>query len=92
MRERLLVVRTALGETELLKRTMTLALKLAFVMLFMTMLPEIVGWVYGTVGTAAFLVGSILGGYFTSWLSLKRAMPILLAASVATASGMLTPE
>lgn len=39
---------------------------------------EQVGGVYGTVGTAAFLVGSILGGYFTSWLSLKRAMPVLI--------------
>ncbi|MCH7342978.1 MFS transporter [Pelomonas sp. CA6] len=41
---------------------------------------EQVGAVYGTVGTAAFLVGSILGGYFTSWLSLKRAMPVLIIA------------
>ncbi|MBT9491268.1 MAG: MFS transporter [Paucibacter sp.] len=41
---------------------------------------EQVGGIYGTFGTAAFLVGSIAGGYFTSWLSLKRAMPILLLA------------
>lgn len=41
---------------------------------------EQVGGIYGTVGTAAFLVGSILGGYFTSWLSLKRAMPLLIIA------------
>lgn len=41
---------------------------------------EQVGGVYGTVGTAAFLTGSILGGYFTSWLSLRRSMPVLLAA------------
>ena len=41
---------------------------------------EQVGEIYGTVGTAAFLVGSILGGYFTSWLSLKRSMPILIVA------------
>lgn len=41
---------------------------------------EQVGGVYGTVGTAAFLVGSILGGYFTSWLSLRRAMPFLIIA------------
>jgi PAT family beta-lactamase induction signal transducer AmpG len=39
-----------------------------------------VGWVYGTVGTAAFLVGSIAGGYFTAWLGLKRAMPLLILA------------
>jgi len=39
-----------------------------------------VGGVYGTVGTAAFLAGSILGGYFTAWLSLRRAMPILVIA------------
>lgn len=41
---------------------------------------EQVGGIYGTVGTAAFLVGSILGGYFTAWLSLRRAMPILIVA------------
>lgn len=41
---------------------------------------EQVGSIYGTVGTGAFLVGSILGGYFTSWLSLRRAMPILILA------------
>ncbi|WP_312512574.1 MFS transporter [Massilia sp.] len=39
-----------------------------------------VGWVYGTVGTGAFLAGSIAGGYFTAWLSLKRAMPFLIVA------------
>lgn len=39
-----------------------------------------VGWAYGTVGTAAFLVGSIAGGYFTSWLGLKRAIPVLIVA------------
>ena len=41
---------------------------------------EQVGAIYGTAGTAAFLVGSILGGYFTSWLSLRRAMPVLIVA------------
>ena len=41
---------------------------------------EQVGGIYGTVGTAAFLVGSIMGGYFTSWLSLRRAMPVLIVA------------
>jgi PAT family beta-lactamase induction signal transducer AmpG len=39
-----------------------------------------VGWVYGTVGTAAFLIGSIVGGYFTAWLGLKRALPLLILA------------
>lgn len=39
-----------------------------------------VGWVYGTVGTAAFLAGSIAGGYFTAWLGLKRALPFLIVA------------
>lgn len=39
---------------------------------------EQVGGIYGTAGTAAFLVGSILGGYFTSWLGLKRAMFFLI--------------
>ena len=36
--------------------------------------------VYGWVGTGAFLLGSVLGGYFTSWLGLKRAMPVLIVA------------
>ena len=39
-----------------------------------------VGLIYGTVGTGAFLVGSVLGGYFTSWLGLKRAMLALILA------------
>lgn len=39
-----------------------------------------VGFAYGTVGTFAFLGGSILGGYFTSWLGLKRAMFWLIIA------------
>lgn len=37
-----------------------------------------IGVIYGTAGTLAFLVGSILGGYFTSWLGLKRAMFFLI--------------
>ena len=32
------------------------------------------GAIYGTFGTIAFITGSILGGYFTSWLGLKRAL------------------
>ncbi|MBL8334466.1 MAG: MFS transporter, partial [Rubrivivax sp.] len=39
-----------------------------------------VGWSYGTAGTLAFLAGSVLSGYFTAWLGLKRAMPWLLLA------------
>lgn len=39
-----------------------------------------VGAVYGTVGTVAFIVGSIAGGYFTSWLGLKRAILFLILA------------
>ncbi len=42
-----------------------------------------VGAVYGTVGTIAFIVGSIAGGYFTSWLGLKRAiLPLILAVNL----------
>jgi PAT family beta-lactamase induction signal transducer AmpG len=37
-----------------------------------------VGAIYGTAGTAAFLAGSVLGGYFTSWIGLRRAMPLLI--------------
>lgn len=39
-----------------------------------------VGAIYGTAGTAAFLVGSILGGWFTSRVGLRRAMPVLIVA------------
>jgi PAT family beta-lactamase induction signal transducer AmpG len=39
-----------------------------------------VGAVYGTTGTIAFLAGSIGGGYFTSALTLRRAMPWLILA------------
>jgi PAT family beta-lactamase induction signal transducer AmpG len=41
-----------------------------------------VGDIYGIAGTAAFLLGSILGGYFTAQLRLKRAMPALIVAMV----------
>lgn len=41
-----------------------------------------VGDLYGIAGTAAFLGGSILGGSFTAWLGLRRAMPLLIAAMV----------
>jgi MFS transporter, PAT family, beta-lactamase induction signal transducer AmpG len=36
--------------------------------------------VYGWVGTMAFLAGSVLGGYFSAWLGLRRAMPALIVA------------
>ena len=39
-----------------------------------------VGAVYGTAGTVAFLLGSVGGGYFTSWLGLKRAIFFLILA------------
>lgn len=39
-----------------------------------------VGGVYGTAGTIAFLGGSVLGGYFASWLGLKRSLPWLILA------------
>src|SRR5437762_1953583 len=39
-----------------------------------------VGWAYGTAGTMAFIVGSIVGGYFAAWLGLKRAMLWLILA------------
>lgn len=38
------------------------------------------GVVYGFAGTGAFIGGSILGGYFASWLGLKRALPWLIIA------------
>ncbi|MES2316037.1 MAG: MFS transporter [Pseudomonadota bacterium] len=45
-----------------------------------------VGAVYGTVGTVAFILGSIAGGYFTSWLGLRRAiLPLILAVNLPNA-------
>jgi PAT family beta-lactamase induction signal transducer AmpG len=38
------------------------------------------GTIYGTVGTMAFLAGTVLGGYFTSWLGLRRALLPLICA------------
>ncbi len=39
-----------------------------------------VGWSYGTAGTLAFLAGSVLSGYFSAWLGLRRALPWLVLA------------
>jgi PAT family beta-lactamase induction signal transducer AmpG len=39
-----------------------------------------VGAMYGTAGTAAMLVGSILGGWFTARVGLRRAMVVLILA------------
>jgi PAT family beta-lactamase induction signal transducer AmpG len=39
-----------------------------------------VGVLYGTLATLAFIGGSILGGYFTAWLGLRRAMFFLILA------------
>jgi MFS transporter, PAT family, beta-lactamase induction signal transducer AmpG len=42
-----------------------------------------VGWSYGAAGTLAFLAGSILSGYFTAWLGLRRALlPLLVAMNL----------
>jgi PAT family beta-lactamase induction signal transducer AmpG len=38
------------------------------------------GTIYGTFGTVAFIGGSVLGGYFTSWLGLRRALLPLICA------------
>jgi PAT family beta-lactamase induction signal transducer AmpG len=37
-----------------------------------------VGWAYGAAGTIAFIVGSIIGGYFAGWLGLRRGMVFLI--------------
>jgi PAT family beta-lactamase induction signal transducer AmpG len=37
------------------------------------------GTIYGTFGSAAFIAGTVLGGYFTSWLGLRRAIiPLII--------------
>jgi MFS transporter, PAT family, beta-lactamase induction signal transducer AmpG len=38
------------------------------------------GTIYGTFGSGAFILGSVLGGYFTSWLGLRRALLPLVCA------------
>jgi MFS transporter, PAT family, beta-lactamase induction signal transducer AmpG len=38
------------------------------------------GTIYGTVGTVAFILGSVLGGYFTAAVGLKRALLPLICA------------
>lgn len=41
------------------------------------------GTIYGTFGTLAFIAGSVMGGYFTSWLGLRRAiLPLILAMNL----------
>jgi len=37
------------------------------------------GAIYGTFGTGAFIIGSVLAGYFTSWVGLKRTLLPLVA-------------
>jgi PAT family beta-lactamase induction signal transducer AmpG len=39
-----------------------------------------IGVAYGTAATIAFVLGSVAGGYFTSWLGLRRAMVWLVVA------------
>jgi PAT family beta-lactamase induction signal transducer AmpG len=39
-----------------------------------------IGVVYGTAATIAFVLGSVVGGYFTSWLGVRRAMVWLVLA------------
>ncbi len=41
---------------------------------------DVFGAIYGTVGTLAFLAGTLLGGYFTSWLGLRKAILPLICA------------
>jgi PAT family beta-lactamase induction signal transducer AmpG len=40
--------------------------------------PKSVGAIYGIFGSVAFVTGSVLGGYFTARLTLKRALPWLI--------------
>lgn len=45
------------------------------------------GTVYGTLGTAAFIAGTVLGGYFTSWLGLRRAIiPLIVIMNLPNAA------
>lgn len=49
-------VRISMGERELLRRTSTLFIKLAFVVAFMNMLPTIVGWIFSVLDQFLMLV------------------------------------
>ena len=41
------------------------------------------GTIYGTFGTVAFIAGSVAGGYFTSWLGLRRALlPLIVVMNL----------
>ncbi|HUI56002.1 MAG TPA: MFS transporter [Bryobacteraceae bacterium] len=41
------------------------------------------GAIYGTFGTAAYILGSVFGGYFTSWLGLRRALlPLVMVMNL----------
>ncbi|NJD17858.1 MAG: AmpG family muropeptide MFS transporter [Gemmatimonadetes bacterium] len=41
------------------------------------------GTIYGTFGSGAFILGSVLGGYFVSWLGLRRALlPLVLVLNL----------
>lgn len=45
------------------------------------------GTIYGTLGTVAFIAGSIQGGYFTAWRGLKRALfPLICAMNLPNAA------
>jgi MFS transporter, PAT family, beta-lactamase induction signal transducer AmpG len=41
------------------------------------------GTIYGTFGTAAFIAGTVLGGYFASWIGLRRAiLPLIVVMNL----------
>jgi len=41
------------------------------------------GTIYGTFGTVAFIAGSVAGGYFTSWMGLRRALlPLIVVMNL----------
>ena len=45
------------------------------------------GTIYGIFGTVAFITGTVLGGYFTSWLGLKRAIvPLIIIMNLPNAA------
>ncbi len=94
-------VRTATGEKELLKRTATLAIKLAFVALFMNMLPTVVDWVFAIFKELlALVVGGIspwqridiflgnLVGFGPSILLLNGVMGLVGAAAFSSNVGL----
>ncbi|MDX2074547.1 MAG: type IV secretion system protein [Alphaproteobacteria bacterium] len=80
-------IRIAMGERELLKRSSTLFIKLAFVAAFMNILPDIVGWVFAIL---ADMLRLVVGGV-SPWQRIDAFLGNLVGAgpSIAMMNGLM---